>query len=67
MPPNLLTNFEIEKYYRNEPKFKYAYSRQTYVKNLDESKSIETRWIALHANCNNVTYFDSFVVESIPK
>ena len=35
--------------------------------NLDEYKSIGTHWIALCVNDNNVTYFDSFGVEHIPK
>ena len=38
-----------------------------YVINLDEFKSIGTNWIALYVNDNNVTYFDSFGVEHIPK
>ena len=41
-----LTNFEIQKYYQNEPKFKSIYSRNNlpkikdgaYVINLDEFK-----------------------------
>ena len=44
MWPHLLTNFEIQKYYQNEPKFNGDYSRNnlpkikdgTYVINLDE-------------------------------
>ena len=38
-----------------------------YVINLDEYDSIETHWIALHVNAENVRYFDSFGVEYIPK
>ena len=46
MPPHSLTNFEIQKYYQNEPKFNGIYSRnnlpkirdRTYVLNLDEFK-----------------------------
>ena len=34
--------------------------------NLDEYSDIITHWIALYVQ-NNVTYFDSFVVEHIPK
>ena len=34
---------------------------------LDEFKSIETHWIALHVNINNIIYFDSFQVEHIQK
>ena len=45
MPPHPLTNFEIRKYYENEPRFNGVYSRDTlpktikngaYVINLDE-------------------------------
>ena len=75
MPPHPLTNFEIQKYYQNEPKFNGAYSRnnlvkiknEVYVVNLDEYKSIETHWIALYVNGDNVTYFDSFGGEHTPK
>ena len=69
-----VTNFEILKY-QNEPKFNGAYLRynlpkikdDVYVVNLDEKNSIGTDWIALYVNGDNVTYFDSFRVEHIPK
>ena len=81
MPPHPLTNFDIQKYYQNEPKFNGVYSRDNlpkikdgaYIINLDEFQSIGTHWIALYVNNNNnnnnnnVTYFDSFGVEYIPK
>ena len=75
MPPHPLTNFEIQKYYQNEPKFNGVYSRNNlpkkkdgaYVINLDEFKSIGTHCITLYVNANNVIYFDSFGVEHIPK
>ena len=75
MPPHPLLNFEIQKYYQNESTFNGVYSRNNlpkikdgaYVINLDEYESIGTHWIALHVNDNNVTYFDSFGVEHIPK
>ena len=75
MSPHPLTNFEIQKYYQNETKFNGVYSINNlpkikdgaYVINLDEHESIETHWIALYVNSNNVTYFDSFGVEHIPK
>ena len=73
MSPHPLTNFVIQKFYQNEPKFNGVYSRNnwskvkdgTYIIYLDEYESIETHWIALHANAENVTYFDSFGVEHI--
>ena len=70
MPRHPLTNFEIQKYYQNEPKFNGIYSRNNlpkikdgaYVINLYEFKSIGTHWIALHVNGNNIIYFDSLGV-----
>ena len=56
MPPHLLINFEIQKYYLSEPKFNGVYSRDNlqeiikdgaYVTNLDEYSDIGTHWIAL--------------------
>ena len=75
MPPYPLTSFEIQKHYENELKFNGVYSRNNlskikdgaYIINLDEYESIRTHWIAFYANDNNVTYFDSFGVEHIPK
>ena len=70
-----LTNFEIQKFNQNKPKFNAVYSRNnlpkikdgTYVINLHEYKSIGTHWIALHVNYNNATYFVSFGVGHISK
>ena len=64
------------KCYENEPRFNGVYSRDNlpnkikdgaYVINLDEYSDIGTHWVALWVNNNNVTYFDSFGVEHIPK
>ena len=38
-----------------------------YVINLDEHYITGTRWIALYVKNNDITYFDSFGVEHIPK
>ena len=70
MPPHPLTNFEIQKYYQNEPKFNRVYSRnklpkikdEEYVIILDEYESIGTHWIALYVITENVTYL--IVLES---
>ena len=35
--------------------------------NYDEQKSGGTHWIPLYVNSDDVTYFDSFGVEYIPK
>ena len=67
--------FEIQKYYKNEPKFHGVYSRNNLLKikdgayaiNLNKFKSMGTRWIALYLNHNNATYFDSVGAEHIPK
>ena len=75
MPPHPLTNFEIQQYYQNEPKYNGVYSRNnlpkikdgTYIINLDEYESRGTHWIALYVNAENVIYFDSFGVKHIPK
>ena len=72
MLPHPLTNFELQKYYHNEPEFNRVYSRNDFPKvkdgacviNLDEYKSIWTHLIALYANDNNLTYLG---VEHIPK
>ena len=75
MTPHSLTNFEIEAYYQNEPRFNGVYSRDNlpkaiknggYVINLDEYFDIGTHWVSLYANNKTVTYFDSFGVEHSP-
>ena len=76
MPPNPLTNFKIQKYYENEPRFNGVCSRDNlpkikdgaYIINLAEYSVIGTHWASLWVNnSNNVTYSDSFGVEHIPK
>ena len=76
IPPHPLTNFEIQKYYKNEPRFNGVYSRDNlpkikdgaYIINLGEHYDIGTHWVALWVNNNNnATYFDSFGVEHIPE
>ena len=69
MPHHLLTNFEIKKYYQNEPKFKGVYSQKNLpkIKDGDISHSVGPHWITLHVNGGNVRYFDSFGVKHIPK
>ena len=64
MLPHLLTNFEIQKYDKNEPRFNGAYSRDNlpdrmkdgaFVINLNQYSDIGTHWIALCILNNNVT------------
>ena len=76
MTPHPLTNFEIQRYYENEPRFNGVYSRNNlpkkikdgaYVINLDEYADVGTHWIALFCNRNEIVYFDSFGVEHVPE
>ena len=72
----LLTNIEINEYYKNEPKFNGVYSRNNlpktikkgaYVINLGEYENTGTHWVALFVKNNETIYFDSFGVEHNPK
>ena len=56
IPSHPLTNFEIQNYYENEPRFNGVFLRDhlpkqikngAYVINLDEHKDTGTQWIAL--------------------
>ena len=76
IPPHPLTNFEIQKYYKNKPKFNGVFSRTNLPKkikdgacviNLDEYADVGTHWIALFCNRSETVYFDSFGVEHVPK
>ena len=75
MPLYPLTNFEIQTYYQNKPRFNGVYSRENlhkrkngaYVINLDEYPNTGTHWVNLYASNNDATYFDSSGVEHIPK
>ena len=83
MPLHPLTNFEIQKYYQNhaqrslmnETRFNGVYSWENlsdkikdraYI-NLDDHSDIGAHWVALYVSNNDVTYFDSFGAELIPK
>ena len=64
-----LANFEIRKYYQNEPRFNGVYSRNNlpkrirntaYVINLDEYADVGTHWIALYVENIEIIYFNSF-------
>ena len=71
-----LTNFEIQKYYKNEPRFNGVFSRNNlpkkikdgaYIINLDEYTNVGIHWIALFCNRNEIVYLDSFGVEHVPE
>ena len=63
MRHHVLTSFEIQKYYQNEPKLNGVKSRNnlpkikdgTYVINIGKYKTVRTHWIALYVNRNNVS------------
>ena len=67
--PHNLTNFEVQKYYQNEPRFNGAYSRNNlpklkhgaYAINLDEYKSIGT-----HPLCEMCPNTELFMVRIFP-
>ena len=69
MPPHPLKNFEIQKYYENEPRFIGVFSRDnfgldwTYGINVDEYADVSAHWIALFCNRSEIAYFNSFGVE----
>ena len=74
IPPHPLTNFEIQKYYQNEPRLNGAFSKNNLLKkmkdgayetNLYEYADVGTHWIALFCNRNEIVYFDSFGVEHV--
>ena len=63
--PHPLANFEIQKYYKNGPRFNGAFSRDklpkikdgAYIIDLDEDSDIETHLVALWVD-NDFTYFE---------
>ena len=74
MLPYPLTNFEIQKYCQNKPRFNGVSSRNNlskkikdgaYVTNFDEYVHIGTHWIALFCNRSEIVYFDNFGVEHV--
>ena len=76
MPAQPLTNFEIQEYFSDKPRFNGVYSRDNlpktikngaYVINLDEYANVGPHWIALYVKDNEIIYFDSFGVGYIPK
>ena len=73
-PSHPLKNFEIQRYYQNEPRFNGVFSRNNlplkikngaYVINLDEYADVGTYWIVSFCNRNQIVYFDIFGVEHV--
>ena len=76
MSSHPLTNFEIQKYYENEPRFIGVFSLDnmpkkikvgTYVINLDKYADVGTHWIDFFCKRSEIVYFDSFGVEHVPE
>ena len=72
VPRHPLTNFEIQEYYQNEPRFNGVFSRDNlpnsikngaYVINLDEYHDIGTHWVALYVQSTSV--YDTYVNNKI--
>ena len=71
-PAHPLTNFEIQEYYQNEPRFNGGFNRDNlpntikngaYVSNLDENHDIGTHWVALYMQSTSV--YDTYVNDKI--
>ena len=69
-PPHPLTNFEIQKYYKSEPKLMVVFQEIIYLKkvkdgayitNFDEYAGLGTHWIALFCK-KKMTLFISIVL-----
>ena len=69
-------NFQIQRYYQNEPRFNGAFWSHNlpkkikdgaYVINLDEYADVDTYWIALSCRRSEIVYFDSFGVVHVPE
>ena len=73
MPPHPLTNFEIQKYYKKEPRFNGVFSRNNLPKKIKDGAYgllyfVDwIAWIALFCNRNESVYFNSFCVEHTPE
>ena len=76
IPPHPLSNFEIQKCYKTEPRFNGVFSRNNlptkikeggYIINLDEYADVGTHWIAFFCKKKKkeIVYFNSFGVEYI--
>ena len=68
MLPHPLTNFKLERYYQNEPRFNGFYSRNNlpkkkngaYVINLDKYADVGTHWIASFCNKSLNCFYRQF-------
>ena len=76
MLPRPLTNFEIQRYYQNEPRFNDVFSRnnlhekikdKAYIKTLMNMQMQACIGLLLFCNGSEIVYFDSFGVEHVPE
>ena len=69
MPLHPLTNFKIQKCYRNEPGFNGVSSNLPKIKDgaYVSTPILELIGLLMYVINNDVTYFDSFGVEDVPK
>ena len=76
MLPHPLRNFQIQKYYQNQPWFNSVYSRNnfpekikdaTYLINLDEYAYVGTHGVSSFCRRSEIVYFDSFAFEHVPE
>ena len=74
MPPHPSTNFEMQKYHKDEPRFNGLYSRdnlpkrnkdEAYIITFDEYANVGTHWIVLYCTEIKVIYFSNFGVEHV--
>ena len=67
MPPHPLKNFEIQKYYQNEPRFNGVYCRNNLPKKIKDGAYVinfdEYAYVGTHLE---IVYFDVFGAEQIP-
>ena len=74
IPPHPLTNFEIQNFYQNEPRFNglnsrnnLLYEKGVYIIKIDEFIVVGNHWTALYALNNDIIFFNSFGVDHISK
>ena len=67
MLPHSLANFEIQKYYQNEPRFNGVYCRNNLPKKIKDGAYVinfdEYAYVGTHLE---IVYFDVFGAEQIP-
>ena len=70
--PHPLTDFKIQKYYQNGPRFNRLYSRDSLPKTKKDGAcltnlDVGTHWISLYVLNIEITYFDILVLKIFEK